>query len=96
MRRIVLALVLLLFLLPAAWHIMPSSEPDGTSHPRPSAAERTMANLLSRLNLATGWAKKVNEREIEWLVGELLRETEHLRICVRESGCPERQTENQK
>jgi hypothetical protein len=66
MRRLVLIVLLLLLFIPAGWHLLPSSEPDDPLHLRPSAIERTLANVLPRLNLATDWAMKVNLREMEW------------------------------
>jgi len=76
MRRLVLIVLLLLLFVSAGWHLWPSSEPDDALHPRPSAIERTMADVLPRLNLANDWATRVEERELEWMLSKQLQEIE--------------------
>jgi hypothetical protein len=76
MRRLVLIVLLLLLFIATGWHLLPSSEPDDPLHPRPSAIERTLADVLPRLNLANDWAMKVNLREMEWQIAEILRRME--------------------
>ena len=83
MRRLVLIVLLLLLFVAAGWHLLPSSEPDDALHPRPSAIERTLADVLPRLNLANDWAMKVNLREMEWQLIESFREFEPLHVKTR-------------
>ena len=83
MRRLVLIVLLLLLFVAAGWHLLPSSEPDDALHPRPSAIERTLADVLPRLNLANDWAMKVNLREMEWQLIESFREFEPLYLMTK-------------
>jgi hypothetical protein len=83
MRRLVPIVLLLLLFVSAGWHLRPSSESDDPLHPRPSAIERTLADVLPRLNLANDWAIQVNLREMEWQLTESFREFEPLYLMTK-------------
>ena len=66
MTRILVIVLLLFFAFPAGFDFPTGRDNQGGRNIRPSAIERTLADVLPRLNLATDWATKVGERELEW------------------------------
>jgi hypothetical protein len=83
MQRLIVMVLLLLLIIPAGWSLLPLSEPDDPLHSRPSAIERTVADVLPRLNLANDWAMKVNLRAMEWQLTESFRECDPLYLKTK-------------
>src|SRR5215831_13433055 len=72
MRRFFLIVLLLLLVIPAGLHLVRSGEPGEELNTRPSAIERTLADLCLRFSLLTDWANNVEHQECIWQVNEIL------------------------
>jgi hypothetical protein len=83
-----LVIVLLLFFaFPTGFDIPARPDNEANRNIRPSAIERTLADVLPCLSLATDWATKVEEREVEWMLSKQLQHIEWSSQGRR--GCPD-------
>ena len=74
MRRLFLMVLLVLLAIPAGLHLLRRTEPGDGLNTRPSAIQRSLADLCLRFDLLTDWANNVEHQECLWQVNEILRQ----------------------